>query len=78
MAKEKVVHWSVPVACKLIPGDAVPPVCVEAAIREIGEFRQEIEDTFPDDIPTLPGVLAKFTCLQEVTYHHIFHHKWKD
>ena len=53
MAKEEIVDWPIPIPSKLIPGDAVPPVCVEASIGEVGEFCKEIEDTFPYHIPTL-------------------------
>lgn len=42
MTQKEVVHWSVPVPCELVPGDAVPPVCVEATVREIGDFCEEI------------------------------------
>ena len=53
VAKEEVMDWPVPIAGKLVPGDAVPPVCVEPTIRKVGEFCDKIEDTLPDDIPTL-------------------------
>lgn len=42
MSEEKVVNWSVPVASELIPGYAIPPVCVESTIRKIREFGEEI------------------------------------
>lgn len=54
MAEEEIVHRSVPIAGELVPGDAVPPICVESAVGEVGEFREEIENTLPDDIPALP------------------------
>ena len=38
VAKEEIVDWSVPIAGELVPGDAVPPVRIEPAVREIGEF----------------------------------------
>jgi hypothetical protein len=53
MAQEEVVDGSVPVSCKLIPGHRIPPVGIETPIRKVGEFGQEIEDAFPNDIPTL-------------------------
>ena len=37
VAEEEIVDWAVPIASKLIPGNAVPPICIEATIREIGE-----------------------------------------
>lgn len=42
MSEEEVVNWPVPVASKLIPGDAIPPVCVKSTIRKIREFGEEI------------------------------------
>lgn len=51
--QEEVVHWAVPVACELVPGDGVPPVGVEAAVGEVGEFGEDVEDAFPDYVPCL-------------------------
>lgn len=50
VTKKEVVDWTVPVACELIPAYAVPPVRVEAAVGEVGEFCQEVEDAFPDSV----------------------------
>jgi hypothetical protein len=60
VAKEEVMDWPVPITGKLVPGDAVPPVCVEPTIRKVGEFCEKIEDTLPDDIPTLSNQLGSF------------------
>ena len=46
VAKQEVVDGSVPVARVLVPRDAVPPVTVEAAVGEAGEFGENIEDAF--------------------------------
>ena len=56
VAQEEVVHRSIPIPCELVPGDAIPPVCVETAVREVGDLGEEIEDTFPDHVPGLDFV----------------------
>ena len=43
VAEEKVVHGTVPVAGELVPGHAVPPIGVEAAVREEGELGEDVE-----------------------------------
>lgn len=43
MAQQEGVHGPVPVARVLVPRCAVPPVGVEAAVGEEGEFGQHIE-----------------------------------
>ena len=43
VAEEEVVDGDVPVARELVPGDGVPPVGVEAAVGEVGEFGEEVE-----------------------------------
>lgn len=53
VSEEEVVHGTVPVASVLVPRYAVPPVAVEASVREAGEFGEDVEDAFPD-----LGVLA--------------------
>jgi hypothetical protein len=53
VAKEEVVDWSVPIAGELIPRNAVPPICVKATVREVGEFCEKVQNTFPDNIPSL-------------------------
>lgn len=50
--QQKGVHGPVPVARELVPRRAVPPVAVEAAVGEQGEFRQHVELLF---IYTLEG-----------------------
>jgi hypothetical protein len=47
------MHWTVPVAGKLVPRDRVPPVRVEPPICEVGDFGEEVEDTFPNYVPRL-------------------------
>jgi hypothetical protein len=59
MSQQKVVDRTIPVASKLVPGHAIPPVGVKSAVSEISKFSEEVEDTLPDDIPS----------------HHVFHHK---
>lgn len=56
------MDWSIPITRELVPGYGVPPVGVETAVREIGEFGEEVEDTFPDYVPG----------------HHVFHHEGED
>ena len=46
VAKQKVVHRSVPVASILIPGDTVPPVAIESAVREARDLGEHVEHTF--------------------------------
>ena len=41
----------VPVAGELVPARGVPPVGVEAAIREQREFGEDVQHALPDDIP---------------------------
>ena len=78
VAEEKVVDWSVPIAGELVPGDAVPPVCIEATVRKVSDLREEIQDTFPDNVPSL-GIVSIIRCiLMSSTYHHVLHHKWED
>ena len=43
VAEEEVVNGAIPVAGKLVPGDAVPPVGIEAAVGEESEFGEEVE-----------------------------------
>lgn len=47
------MYRPVPVARKLVPGYGVPPVRVEAAVCEVGDFGEEVEDAFPDYVPGL-------------------------
>ena len=65
----------------LVPGGGVPPVRVKTAVGEVGEFGEEVEKGFEEDIP---GSLA---CVVNrnggermggVPGHHIFHHERKD
>ena len=51
VAEQEVVDGAVPVARVLVPRDAVPPVAVEAAVGEEGEFGEDVEQTLPDDVP---------------------------
>ena len=51
MAKQEVMHGPVPVARVLVPGHTIPPVAVEAAVREAREFGEHVEHALPDDIP---------------------------
>lgn len=53
VAEEEVMYWPIPVPRELVPGDGIPPVCVEAPVREIGDFGQKVEDAFPDHVPRL-------------------------
>jgi hypothetical protein len=53
VAEEEVVNWTVPIACELIPRYTVPPVCIEPTIREVGEFCKKVQDTLPDNVPSL-------------------------
>jgi hypothetical protein len=53
MAKEEVVDRAVPIAGELVPGDAIPPVCVETSVCEESDFCEEVQDALPDDIPRL-------------------------
>lgn len=41
--QQKSMHGAVPVPRELVPGRAVPPVGVEAAVGEEGEFGQDVE-----------------------------------
>ena len=52
VAEQEVVHGTIPVARVLIPGHGVPPVAVEAAVGEACDFGQDVEDAFPDDVPS--------------------------
>ena len=45
------VHRLVPVPCVLVPGHRVPPVGVETAVGEVGEFGEEVEQGFEEDVP---------------------------
>lgn len=56
MSQQEVVDGPVPVAGELVPGDGVPPVGVETSVGEVGEFCEEVEDAFPDDVPCLSCV----------------------
>lgn len=42
VAQQEVVDGPVPVPRELVPGDGVPPVAVEAAVGEAGEFGQGV------------------------------------
>lgn len=53
MLTQEIMHWAIPVPRKLIPGDTIPPIRVEATISEIGELSQNIEHAFPNQIPLL-------------------------
>lgn len=48
MAAEEVVHRDIPLARELEPVEAVPPVGVEAAVAEAGDFGEGAEDVFED------------------------------
>lgn len=50
VTKEEIVDWTIPVSRELIPAYAIPPVRVEAAVGEVGEFCQEVEDAFPNSV----------------------------
>jgi len=50
------VDRAIPIPRELVPGDAIPPICVEAPIRKVGEFGQKVQDTLPDYIPSLQYV----------------------
>lgn len=41
--KQESVHGAVPVARILVPRDRVPPLGVESAVGEVGEFGEDIE-----------------------------------
>lgn len=43
VSQQECVHGAVPVARELVPRRAVPPVGVEAAVGEEGEFGQNVE-----------------------------------
>lgn len=47
--QQKGMHGPIPVARELVPRGAVPPVAVEAAVGEEGEFRQHVELFFTQD-----------------------------
>ena len=49
VAAEEVVDGDVPLAGELEPVDAVPPVGVELAVGEAGDFREGAQDVFEDD-----------------------------
>lgn len=49
MAPEKGVDGDVPLAGKLHPVGAVPPVGVEVAVGEARDFGERAEDVFEDD-----------------------------
>ena len=75
------MNRSIPIPGKLVPRDTVPPVCVEPAIREVGDFCQKIQDTFPNHIPRLLACQQcsiHISCSAHLTHHHVFHHKWKN
>lgn len=61
VAQEEVMDGPVPVARELVPGDRVPPVGVEAAVGEEGEFGEDVEDAFPDHVPCLSSSSASIT-----------------
>jgi hypothetical protein len=78
VAEEEVMDWSIPIPCELIPRDTIPPICIEAAVRKICELCEEIEDTLPDDIPSLEVVSYVSPGETGFAYHHVFHHEWED
>lgn len=41
--KQESVHGAVPVAGILVPGDRVPPISIESAVGEIGEFGENVK-----------------------------------
>ncbi len=43
VSKKEVMHRTVPITGKLVPGYAIPPVRVEASVGETGEFRKNVE-----------------------------------
>lgn len=43
VAEEEVVNRAIPVASELVPGRAIPPVSVEAAVGEHRQFRKDVE-----------------------------------
>ena len=51
MTQQEIVYRTVPVARKLVPRHAVPPIGIETAVREVGELREEVENAFPDYVP---------------------------
>jgi len=51
VAKEEIVHRSVPVSCPLIPRNAIPPIAVKTTVGEATDFGEDIEQTLPDNIP---------------------------
>lgn len=53
VSEEEIVNWAVPIASELIPGSRVPPRFVETSIGIAGQFGEEIEDAFPNNIPGL-------------------------
>jgi len=75
MSQEKIMHRSVPIAGKLVPGYRVPPVGVKPSIREEGDFGEEVEDTFPNHVPCLVSLVRYLGEGERGAYHHVFHHK---
>lgn len=52
VSKQEVVNGSVPVASILVKRDRVPPWAVETSVGKSRNFRQHVEQAFPDDVPT--------------------------
>lgn len=46
VSQQKIVHWAVPIASKLVPGDRIPPVGIEATVCKLGNLGQSIELRF--------------------------------
>lgn len=38
VSQQETVHWAVPIASELVPGDRVPPVGVEATVCELSDL----------------------------------------
>jgi len=49
VAAEEVVHGNVPLAREFQPVERVPPVGVEAAVAEAGDFGESAEEVLEDD-----------------------------
>lgn len=52
MTEQEDVHGLVPAPGILVPGHGVPPVGVETAVGKVGEFGEEVEEGFEEDVPS--------------------------
>jgi len=87
VAEQKVVHWSVPIASVLVPGDTVPPVAVEAAVSEASDFGEHVEHAFlvlvsstyqsRDHWNTYPNDIPRQQLLQQKWKQHVTDNPWK-